>query len=312
MKTAFLFPGQGSQYVGMGKTLYENYEQARKIFDEANSCLSIDLISLCFEGPEEELAKTVNSQPAILTTSLAYMEVLKENGIMPHGAAGHSLGEYSALVSAGSISFKDAVSLVRKRGEFMQNAVPLGKGGMAAVMGLKAETIQKVCQQASSRGVVEAVNLNCSGQVVIAGEYDALEEACRLAGEKGAKRCVSLPVSAPFHSSLMQPAAEKLAAELEKTDIHDPKLPVVSNVNADYLVSAGEVRKALKDQVCSPVRWQESVEKMIEDDYNVFLEVGPGKVLTGLNRKINRKLTVLNMEIESCMEKVLARVKEVF
>mgnify|MGYP001168835836 CR=1 FL=1 len=311
MKLALVFPGQGSQYVGMGRNIYEMYPRAREIFERADARLGINLSGMCFEGPEDELAKTVNAQPAILTVSVAYLQVINELGLKAHAAAGHSLGEYSALVSAGSIDFEDAVQLVRKRGLFMQEAVALGRGGMAAVMGLDVKTVQELCLKASSQGVVEAVNLNCPGQVVIAGENEALDAACSLAREWGAKRCIKLPVSAPFHSSLMRPAGDRLAGELDGLSINDPEIPVVANVSADYVHSRAEIGKALKDQVYSPVLWQESVERLLADDYQVFLEVGPNKVLTGLTRKINRQVTTFCTDTGSELESILLRVKEV-
>jgi [acyl-carrier-protein] S-malonyltransferase len=311
MKLAFLFPGQGSQYLGMGRKIYEDYPQAKKIFDQADSCLGINLSRLCFEGPEEELAKTVNAQPAILTVSIAYLQIINEFGIKPHGVAGHSLGEYSALVASGSLSFEDAVQLVRKRGLFMQEAVALGRGGMAAVMGLDVASVQDICKESSIKGVVEAVNLNSPGQVVIAGENEALDAACNLARERGAKRCIKLPVSAPFHSSLMRPAGKRLARELEKVTVDDPNVPVVVNVSAGYAESGEQIRRALTDQVHSPVRWQESIERMIADGFDTFFEIGPGKVLTGLTRKINRRVTTFSADSDEELESVLLRVKEV-
>lgn len=311
MKLALIFPGQGSQYAGMGRSLYERYPAARDIFDRADHCLGFSLSKLCFEGPEVELAKTINAQPAILTTSVAYLRILQEQGIEPAGAAGHSLGEYTALVAAGSLSFEDAVRLVRQRGRFMQEAVELGRGGMAAVLGLEVSAVQEVCREASARGVVEAVNYNSPGQIVIAGENEALDLACRLAEEKGAKRCVRLPVSAPFHSSLMRPAGDRLTGELARLEVKDPAIPVVTNVSASYVTGAEEIKQALVKQVYSPVLWQGCVEKLIADGFHVFVEVGPGKVLTGLVKKINRKLTTFYMEAEEDPEKILARVKEV-
>lgn len=308
MKLAFIFPGQGSQYVGMGREIHDLYPQAREIFEQAAARLGIDICALCFEGPAEELNKTVNAQPAILTVSMAYLRVIDGLGLVPAGACGHSLGEYTALVAAGSLDFSDAVWLVRERGRFMQEAVALGRGGMAAILGLDTQYLDDVCQRASSKGIVEAVNLNCPGQVVLAGENEALEEACSVAREMGAKRCVQLPVSAPFHSSLMRPAGGRLARELAGVKINDPRLPVVANVSASYVHTGEEIRQALVQQVSSPVRWQESIEKMIEDGFGVFFEIGPGRVLAGLNRKINRHCSVFNTDTKKELEDIVASV----
>jgi [acyl-carrier-protein] S-malonyltransferase len=311
VKLAFIFPGQGSQYAGMGRQLYECYPAARQIFAEADASLGFTLSRLCFDGPAEELQHTVNAQPAILTVSVACLRVLQEKGVVPDVVAGHSLGEYSALVAAEAMNFAEAVKIVRKRGQFMQEAVPLGTGGMAAVLGLEVPTVQEICQRASGSGVVEAVNLNCPGQVVIAGEMQALELACRLAREAGARRCVPLAVSAPFHSSLMRPAGEKLARELERVTIADPRIPVVANVTADYVTSGEEVKKLLVQQVYNPVRWEESMRRLIADGVQAFVEVGPGTVLCGLLRKINRQVRCWSVQDPESLEKVLACLKEV-
>ncbi|AEG15831.1 malonyl CoA-acyl carrier protein transacylase [Desulfofundulus kuznetsovii DSM 6115] len=311
MKLAFIFPGQGSQYVGMGRQMYECFPAARRTFEEADSSLGFTLSRLCFEGPAEELQHTVNAQPAILTVSVACLRVLQEKGVVPDVAAGHSLGEYSALVAAGAMTFADAVKIVRKRGQFMQEAVPLGAGGMMAVLGLDVPTAQEICRRASDAGVVEAVNLNCPGQVVIAGETQALERACVLAKEAGARRCVPLAVSAPFHSSLMRPAGEKLARELEQVVVADPRFPVVANVTADYVTSKEEVKRLLVQQVYSPVRWEESMRRLIDGGIRAFIEVGPGTVLCGLLRKINRQVNCWSVQDPESLEKVLACLKEV-
>ncbi|MDQ0287226.1 [acyl-carrier-protein] S-malonyltransferase [Desulfofundulus luciae] len=311
MKLAFIFPGQGSQYVGMGRQMYECFPAARRTFEEADASLGFTLSRLCFEGPAEELQHTVNAQPAILTVSVACLRVLQEKGVVPDVAAGHSLGEYSALVAAGAITFADAVKIVRKRGQFMQEAVPLGAGGMMAVLGLDVPTVQEICRRASDAGLVEAVNLNCPGQVVIAGETQALERACGLAKEAGARRCVPLAVSAPFHSSLMLPAGEKLARELEQVAMADPRFPVVANVTADYVTSKEEVKRLLVQQVYSPVRWEESMRRLIAGGVQAFIEVGPGTVLCGLLRKINRQVNCWSVQDPESLEKVLACLKEV-
>lgn len=307
---AFVFPGQGSQQVGMGKSLYERYDFAREIFTHADEVLGFSLTDLIFNGPEEELQKTANAQPAILTVSVAMHELLRQNGIKPDAAAGHSLGEYSALVAAGTLHFRDAVRLVRLRGQYMQEAVPLGQGGMMAVLGLAEEKVEEGCRRASEAGIVETANFNCPGQVVVAGETAALERAAAIFREIGARRCIPLQVSAPFHSSLMLSAARKLQPELERVEIKDPEIPVVANINADYVRSAGEVREALLKQVSGAVMWEQSVKRLFTDGYKVFMEVGPGQVLTGLIKKISKEASLVNLQGEVEPDKIIARCKE--
>jgi [acyl-carrier-protein] S-malonyltransferase len=312
MKIAFVFPGQASQYVGMGKELCEKYPEAAAVYEQADATLGFSLSRLYFEGPREELDQTAITQPAVLTTSIACLAALqKAGGPVPAAVAGHSLGEYSALVAAGSLSFSDAVRLVRKRGQFMQEAVPLGAGGMAAVMGLAGKEVAAVCQRAGGPGVVEAANLNCPGQVVIAGTNEGLNAAEPLLKEAGARRVIPLAVSAPFHSSLMLPAGERLAAELEQVTLSEPLLPVVANVSADYVRTAPEIKASLIKQVSSPVRWEECIMRLVDDGIKTFIEVGPGKVLSGLNKKICRDVLQFNVEDLASLEKVLALTKEV-
>jgi len=307
---AFVFPGQGSQQVGMGKALYERYDFVRETFNHADQVLGFSLTGLIFNGPEAELQKTANAQPAILTVSVAMHELFKRNGIKPDAAAGHSLGEYSALVAAGALHFRDAVRLVRLRGQYMQEAVPLGQGGMVAVLGLTAEDIKEGCRRASETGTVETANFNCPGQVVVAGETAALKRAMEIFKEMGARRCIPLQVSAPFHSSLMLSAARKLQPELEQVEIKDPEIPVVANINADYVRTAGEVRDALLKQVSGAVMWEQSVQRLIADGYKVFMEAGPGQVLTGLIKKISKEASLVNLQGEIEPERIIARFKE--
>ncbi len=294
---AFVFPGQGSQYAGMGKDLADNFGVARQVFEEANDALGFDLAALCFNGPEEDLRLTTNTQPAILTTSDAALRVIeKETGLQPGYVAGHSLGEYSALVCAGALGFADAVRTVRLRGAFMQEAVPVGEGAMAAVMGLEAAEIEEVCRQAAQGQVVSPANFNCPGQVVIAGTTAAVERANELAKARGAKRALLLPVSAPFHCALMVSAGERLAEVLGKIAVGALKYPVVSNVEAAPCSDAGRVRELLVAQVSAPVRWDASVAKMESLGVDRFIEIGPGKVLAGLIKRIAKGAAVQNVE----------------
>jgi [acyl-carrier-protein] S-malonyltransferase len=312
-KVAFVFPGQGSQAVGMCKDLYDAYPVAHKIFDEADEALGFSMTNLIMQGPEEALRLTENTQPAILTASVACYEVLKEKGLTCAMAGGHSLGEYSALVAAGVISFADAVRTVKSRGKFMQEAVPVGEGAMAAIIGLTPEKIDSICQETekNSGEAVQAVNFNCPGQVVIAGATAAVNKAVEALKAAGAKRAILLNVSAPFHSTLMTPAAKRLAEVLDKVTFHDAAFPVVANVTAQPETKADEIKKLLVQQANHPVRWENGVHTMIEAGIDTFVEVGPGKVLTGFTKKIDRSKTALNVENIESLEKTLAYFKEV-
>ena len=286
---AFLFPGQGSQAPGMGRELAEHFASAREVFEEADAALGFSLSRLCFEGPAEELQLTANTQPALLAVSVAAARALGEKGIRPDYVAGHSLGEYSALVAAGSLGLTDALRLVRKRGEYMQEAVPVGQGAMAALLGMDAGTVKEICREAAGGEIVSPANLNSPGQIVIAGHRPAVERAVELAKGRGARRAVLLNVSAPFHCSLMKPAQDRLAIDLEEVAIHDPQVPLVNNVDAALVRSATEVRDGLKRQVTSPVRWTDSMLALRKQGVDLFVEAGPGKVLSGLMRQIDRE-----------------------
>lgn len=302
-KIAFIFAGQGAQYAGMGKELAENIAASREVFDEADKALGFPISKLCFEGPKEELDKTENTQPAILTTSVAALRALEQKGFKPDVVAGLSLGEYSALVCSSALNFSEAVKLVKKRGKFMQEAVPVGIGTMAAVLGLGAEEVKSACAEASEFGIVEPANFNCPGQVVIGGEIEAVRIASEKAKERGAK-VMPLSVSAPFHTSMLKLAARKLEEELNSVEIGEIKVPIITNVTGDYVKEAGDIKGLLKRQVMSSVLWENSIRKMIEDGVDTFVELGPGKVLSGFVKKIDRKVTVVNVEDMKSLEKV--------
>ena len=312
-KTAFIFPGQGSQQVGMCKDLYDNYACVRATFAEADAALGFSLSGLCFEGPEDQLRLTYNTQPAILTASVACSRVLAEEGITCDMAAGHSLGEYSALVLAEALSFADAVRIVRKRGQFMQEAVPVGEGSMAAVLGMDSDKIKEICHtvEAECGEAVQAVNFNCPGQVVIAGAVGAVDKALVALKAAGAKRAVLLPVSAPFHSTLLQPASVRLAEAFKEITFHDAKLPVIANVNAEVEQTAAVIETSLVKQAAMPVLWENGVKTMLAMGADTFVEVGPGKVLCGFNKKIAKECHSLNVEDTESLQKTLAYFKEV-
>jgi len=303
-KTAFVFPGQGSQYVGMGKELAERYKIVRDVYSAADDALGKKISSLCFDGPEERLKATDITQPAILTTSIAIYELLKKEGIQPTHVAGHSLGEYSALVAAGVMSFKTAVDLVSKRGKWMAEAVPAGEGTMVAIIGLPAEKVEEICQIASSEGTVGPANYNCPGQVVISGHTEAVKKASEIAKSEGAKRVVPLAVSGPFHSELMNPVSEKLGEALADIALSEPRCSFYANVTGSELSDMGEIKKALVQQVSKPVLWHQTVENLLNAGVEVFVEVGPGKVLGGLVKKIDRSVKILNVEDEKSFDKV--------
>ena len=306
-KIAFLFPGQGSQYAGMGRELAEKFPCARRAFEAADQALGFSLSKLCFEGSTGDLQLTANAQPAILATSVAVAEVLREKGIRADFVAGHSLGEYSALVAAGSLSIEEAVGLVRKRGQYMQEAVPVGQGTMAALLGLEAAAVEEVCREAAQGEVVSPANFNSPGQVVIAGHAGAVARAVALARARGAK-AVMLNVSAPFHCALMKPAGERLEEDLDRAQIRDAQIPLANNADAELVRAAAQVRAGLKRQVTSPVRWDQAMRVLRGENVEWFIEVGPGKVLSGLLRQIDPQAECLRVEDVATLNEVLARL----
>ena len=309
-KVAFLFPGQASQYPGMGRELSEKFPVARAVFEEADQALGFSISRICFEGSEEELKLTANTQPAMLTVSVAAYRVLEEKGIAPDYVAGHSLGEYSALVAAGALAFRDAVRLVRLRGGYMQEAVPPGEGAMAAIMGLAPAQVAQICKRAADGQVVAPANLNSPEQTVISGHATAVKRAVELASASGAKRAVVLAVSAPFHSELMLPAQQKLEGDLRSTTFSALRVPLVTNVDADLISTDEEARDALIRQVSLPVRWEESMRELVGQGVSTFVEVGPGRVLSGLLRQIERSVHCFNVEDENSLTNALSKLAQ--
>lgn len=310
-KIAFVFPGQGSQVVGMGKDLAERYPEVNEFFSKADETLHFQLSNLIFEGPQDELTKTVNAQPALLTTSIAILNLFQKSGIKADFVAGHSLGEYTALVAAGALTFEEGVYAVRKRGEFMEKAVPNGEGTMAAVLGLDREPLSQVTASVDESGFpVSLANLNCPGQIVISGSRKGVELAGERAKAAGAKRVLPLEVSGPFHSSLMKPASTELKAVLDSLEMKDAAIPVIANVTAEPMGNASEMKEKLIEQLYSPVLWEDSVQKMIDLGVDTFIEIGPGKVLSGLIKKINRTVKTYSVSDEESAQAVIGALKE--
>jgi [acyl-carrier-protein] S-malonyltransferase len=305
MKTAFVFPGQGSHYVGMGKDLHDNFEEVRGIYKEASEVLDYDVAELSFNGPKEELDKTFRTQPCLLTASYAAFRVLSAKGINPAYVAGHSLGEYSAITASGALSFRDALQLTQKRGQYMQDAVPEGKGLMAAIIGLDRETIQKVCSAVES-GYVGAANFNCPGQTVIAGEKTAVEDAMKRADEAGAKRSLALAVSVPSHCKLMSGASEQLSVLLEAINVRSPRFPIVNNADARLLDTPEDIKDSLVRQLNAPLLWEDSVTFLLKSGVDMFIELGPKTVLSGLIKRISRDVKLLHVEDTKSLESTLS------
>lgn len=305
-RIAFLFSGQGAQYPGMGQDLFEEFDAARQVFQKGNEILGFDMSSLIFNGTKEDLQKTEITQPAVMITSLAVFMVLKDHfQVIPQGAAGLSLGEYSALTASGAFSLKDSLPLVQKRARLMQESVPQGKGSMAAILGLSRDKVEEACREAQESGLVTPANFNCPGQIVIAGEKEGVEEAARLAKEKGAKRTAILPMSVPSHCDLLKPAGEKLAEALGELSIGEPAFPVVSNVTAGYYQGGEEIKEKLAAQLSNPVLWEESIRLLIKDGFNFFVEVGPGNTLTGFMKKISKEVKCYPAGDKASLEKLL-------
>ncbi|MGP4080266.1 ACP S-malonyltransferase [Pseudalkalibacillus sp. R45] len=311
-KVAFIFPGQGSQQVGMGQDFVKHNEQSAAVFKQADDRLGYSLSSIVANGPEETLTRTENTQPALLTTSIAVLKALEEYEIRPDYTAGHSLGEYTALVASKALSFEDAVYAVRRRGMFMEEAVPAGEGAMAAVLGMEADQLEKITTRITADGdSVQLANLNCPGQIVISGSKSGVEKASEAAKKEGAKRIIPLQVSGPFHSELMKPAAEKMGDILDELTITDAEIPVVANVTAEPVTEAGEIRSKLIEQIYSPVRWEETVRYLLGEGVDTFIEIGPGKVLSGLVKKVHRRATTIAISDPDSLETAVKKLKEV-
>src|ERR1700723_1705377 len=309
-KLPFIFPGQGSQYCGMGRDLAENFAESAQVFDEANAALGFSVADMCYTASLEELKQTENTQPAMLTVSIAAYRALERRAIQPYFVAVHSLGEYSALVAAGGLDFSAAVKLVRARGRYMQEAVPAGEGAMAAILGLPPAEVLEICKKAADNEVVSPANLNSPEQTVISGNAAAVKRAVEIASQSGAKRAVILPVSAPFHCALMAPAQQRLEADLRAANFHPLKFPVITNVDAEAVTTGDEARDALIRQVTQSVRWLDSIHEMIEAGVTVFVEVGPGKVLSGLLRQIDRSIRAFNVEDSASLEAAIEKIAQ--
>ncbi len=305
MKIAFMFPGQGSQYAGMAKEFIEYYRESKEVFDVASTVLGYDLVHLCMAGPLEQLNMTENTQPAILAASIAILRPLERRGLTAEAAVGHSLGEFTAITAAGGFELKDAIALVRKRGRYMQEAVPSGAGLMAAILGMERSDVEKTCLEAAKNGIVAPANYNSPGQIVIAGEKQAVEKAMELAKAAGAKKVVPLMVSVPSHSIMMKKASERLEKELEKVVLSDLNIPIVNNADAKFLEKASDLRQSLIKQISSPLYWEDSIRNMISRGFDTFIEIGPGKVLSSLVKKIAQDAKVLNVEDRKSMNVTL-------
>lgn len=310
-KKALLFPGQGAQYVSMGEEFASKYPEAKEVYNTADKVLGFKVSDICFYGPQEKLKKTAFTQPAVLTTSMACYKVFSEKSrINPDYVSGHSLGEYTALVVAGSLKFEEAVKLVYKRGKFMEEAASNGKGCMAAILGLEVDIVEKICKESSKFGVVEPVNLNCPGQIVIAGEKEAVKDASKRAVENGARKALDLGVSGPFHSSLMLSAANKLAEELENIKFNDPEVPVVLNWSSNIALTSEDIKKGLVEQIKSPVLWDSCIRTLLKENTDSFIEVGPGKVLSGLVKNIKKEVNIYNVENIYSLNSTINKLEE--